>query len=126
MRQKNKTMDMTIELRDVEIYARHGCYREEQLVGGRFVVDADLVVDGARPSATDDVRAAVNYVAVCRLIDEEMARPHHLLESLVANLAQALTARFGPEGLKGGWIRVRKMAPPIGMQVESVGVRLDF
>lgn len=118
--------EMTIELRNIEIYARHGCYHEEQLVGGRFIVDADLRVDAEKTASSDDVRNALNYVEACKLMDEVMRTPHHLLESVVAEMASQLRTRFADKGLIGGWVKVRKLAPPIGMQVESVGVRAEI
>lgn len=117
---------MTIELRNVEIYARHGCYAEEQKVGGRFIVDADLVVDASRPAESDNVADALNYVEVCHLIADVMSRPHHLLESLVAEMVSCLEERYAARGLVGGWVRIRKVAPPIGLQIESVGVKASL
>lgn len=119
-------MDMTIELRGLEVYAHHGCYAEERAVGGRFVVDADLVVDGGAVARTDNVGDTLNYVDACRLAAETLARPRHTLEALAADLAARLAERFAARGLRGGWVRVRKFAPPIGLQVESVGVRADI
>lgn len=117
---------MTIELRNIEVYARHGCYAEEQKVGGRFIVDADLVVDASRPAASDNVADALNYVEACRLIADVMATPHHLLESLVAELTRRLEEQFIPSGLAGGWVKVRKIAPPIGVQIESVALKAEI
>lgn len=117
-------MDMTIELRGLEVYAHHGCYAEERTVGGRFVVDADLVVESDAVAATDDVSTTLNYVSACRLIAEVMSLPRNTLEALAADIARHMEERFAGRGLRGGWVSVRKFAPPIGLQVESVGVRV--
>lgn len=119
-------MDMTIEIRGLEVYAHHGCYAEERTVGGRFVVDADLVVGSDAVARTDDVSTTLNYVDACRLAAEVLSRPRHTLEALAADLAARMAESFAARGLRGGWVRVRKFAPPIGVQVEGVGVRVDL
>lgn len=119
-------MIMTIELRNIKLYAFHGCYAEEQLVGNHFIVDADLEVDAACAISTDQVTDALNYVEACQAMQQVMAQPCHLLESVVANITAELRNRFASKGLCGGWVRVRKMAPPIGMDIESVGVKAQI
>ncbi len=115
--------EMTIELRNISIYARHGCYDEERIVGGQFIVDADIRIDATRPAKSDDIHHALNYVDVCLVIKQVMDTPHHLLESLVEDITHQLRQQFTNQGLLGGWVRVRKIAPPIGVEIESVGVR---
>lgn len=117
-------MDMTIELRGLEVYAHHGCYAEERTVGGRFVVDADLVVESGAVAATDDVSTTLNYVDACRLVAEVLGLPRNTLEAIAADVARRMAERFAARGLRGGWVSVRKFAPPIGLQVGSVGVKV--
>ena len=117
-------MEATIEIRNVEIYARIGCFEEERIVGNRFIVDADLEVEAGVPAETDDIADALNYVRVVELIREEMGEECHLLENVVKRIVDRLRGSFGNEVLKGGWVRVRKMAPPVGVQMESVGVKM--
>lgn len=119
-------MEMTIEIRGLRLYSHHGCYAEERRVGTTFLVDADLRVDAGAPARTDDVADALNYVAACETIARVMATEHHLLEALVADAARALRDEFGVKGLKGGWLRIAKLAPPIGLQLESVAVKADI
>ncbi|MBQ3634657.1 MAG: dihydroneopterin aldolase [Bacteroidales bacterium] len=119
-------MTATIEIRNLEIYARHGCFAEEQVVGNQFIVDADLRVDAARPAESDDIADALNYVGVVEVVREEMAKPSHLLEHVVGRIVARLRAEYGSAGLEGGWVRVRKMAPPVGVRMESVGVKMEI
>ena len=119
-------MKATIELRNLRIYAYHGCFEEEQVVGNNFIVDADLLIDASLPAQTDSVSDSLNYVGACETIRDVMSRPRHLLETVVADLVSELHARHDAQGLLGGWVRVRKMAPPIGVPMESVGVKMDL
>lgn len=116
-------MEMTIEIRGLRLYSHHGCYAEERRVGTTFIVDADLKVDTTTPAETDDVRDALNYVAACETIARVMGKEHHLLESLVREAISALRREFSAKGLKGGWLRIAKVAPPIGMELGTVALR---
>lgn len=116
-------MEMTIEIRGLRLYSHHGCYAEERRVGTTFVVDADLRIDASKPAKTDDVGDALNYVAACETIARVMSKEHHLLESLVSEATEALRREFGSKGLTGGWLRIAKVAPPIGMELGTVALR---
>lgn len=117
---------MIIEIRDLRIYSHHGCYAEERQVGALFMIDADLDVDASLPARTDDVKDALNYVEACEVIAHVMRTPHHLLESLATDVIADLKARFSSKGLKGGMLRIAKMAPPIGLELNRVAVKVDF
>ena len=47
-------MTGVIELEDMEFYAYHGCYKEEQVVGNKFKVTLSMTVDCSLAAATDD------------------------------------------------------------------------
>lgn len=116
-------MEMTIEIRGLKLYSHHGCYAEERRVGTTFIVDADLRVDTTKPAETDDVGDALNYVAACETIARVMGKEHRLLESLVSDAIRALRQEFSGKGLTGGWLRIAKVAPPIGMELGAVALR---
>ena len=42
-----------IELVDMEFFARHGCFEEEQIIGNKFIVNLWVEYDCTRPSETD-------------------------------------------------------------------------
>ena len=69
------------------------------------------------------MRDALNYVAACETIALVMGKEHHLLESLVREAISALRREFSDKGLKGGWLRIAKVAPPIGMELGTVALR---
>lgn len=119
-------MEMTIEIRGLKLYSHHGCYAEERRVGTNFLIDADLRVDTTLPSQTDNVADALNYVAACETIKRVMGTEHHLLESLVNDVAKALRDEFADKGLKGGWIKIAKLAPPIGLELGSVALKAEI
>lgn len=115
-----------IELEEIKIYAYHGCYKEEQEVGNNFTVNVTLEVDATKPAASDDIKDALNYVAVYEAIKEEMAVKSHLLENVVARICTRLRKDFCHLGLIGGEIKVAKITPPVGGEMKSVAVKMSI
>jgi hypothetical protein len=50
-----------IVIEEMEFYAFHGHYQEEQIVGNRFLVDLELTCNLAVPAGSDSLNDAVNY-----------------------------------------------------------------
>lgn len=111
---------MTIELENMEFYAFHGHYEEEQVVGNRFRVDLSFDVDGERAALTDELATTVSYLDVYQCVREQMEIKSHLLEHVSRRIAEALKERF--PAILALRLKVSKMAPPLGGQVEKVSV----
>jgi dihydroneopterin aldolase len=95
---------ITVEVRDLRVFGRHGVHDDERERGQDFVFDVDLEV-GQR-GTTDRLEDAVDYVEVARLVQEVSdGRQFHLLEALATAVADELEQRFAPERVR---VRVRK------------------
>jgi dihydroneopterin aldolase len=95
---------ITVEVRDLRVFGRHGVHEEERERGQDFVFDVELEV-GER-GTSDRLEDAVDYVEVARTVREVSdARQFALLEALATALADELERRFAPERLR---VRVRK------------------
>ncbi|MBI9065263.1 MAG: dihydroneopterin aldolase [Marinilabiliaceae bacterium] len=110
----------TIELEQMEFYAYHGCFEEEQVVGNRFLVNVTLETDCESASMSDNIQDALNYVTVYELVREEMRQNSHLLEHLTKRIIDSIYRMF-PQVLHVK-VRVSKMNPPMGGQMKSVSV----
>ncbi|WP_298062632.1 dihydroneopterin aldolase [uncultured Rikenella sp.] len=110
----------TIELENMEFYAFHGHYEEEQRVGNRFRVDLSFEVDGAEAAQTDELGDTVSYLDVYECVREQMEVKSHLLEHVARRIVDALHERF--PAISALRLKVSKMAPPLGGQVEKVSV----
>ncbi len=87
---------ITVELRGLRIFGRHGVHEHEQRDGQDFLFDVDLDV-GDRGSS-DRLEDAVDYSAVARTVQElSDARRYDLLEALATAIADELLHRFGAE-----------------------------
>ena len=95
---------ITVEVRDLRIFGRHGVHEEERERGQDFVFDVELEV-GER-GTSDLLEDAVDYVAVAEAVREVSdARQYALLEALASAVADELERRFAPERVR---VRVRK------------------
>ncbi|MEA3446696.1 MAG: dihydroneopterin aldolase [Bacteroidota bacterium] len=111
-----------IQLEKMEFYAFHGHFKEEQIIGNKFLVDISLETDCSKPAQSDSLKDAVDYQKVYRLIKYEMTRKSLLLENICKRLLDVIFDNF-PE-ISEAVIKVRKMNPPMGGRIESVSVTL--
>ncbi len=113
-----------IIIEEMEFYAFHGHYQEEQIVGNRFLVDLELETNMAAAAESDQLEDAVNYQKAYQLIRNEMQRKKsYLLENIGKRILDALFSEM--EGIEKATVRVRKMHPPMGGSIRSVGVTMS-
>lgn len=64
-RQKMKKDYDEIRIEDLEVFANHGVFPEENVLGQKFLVSAVLYTDTRRAGLTDDLSAAVSFINRC-------------------------------------------------------------
>ena len=112
-----------IQIENMEFYAFHGHYREEQIVGNRFLVDLSIDSDMAAPAASDNLKDAINYQRAYRLVKEEMEKKSKLLENIAKRILDTIYSNF--EGVRKVTVKISKMNPPMGGgRIEKVSVTL--
>ena len=113
-----------IVIEEMEFYAFHGHYHEEQIVGNRFLVDLEMDADLTAAASSDSLNYAVNYQQAYQIIKNEMRRTKSkLLENIGKRILDALYAEM--EGIEKATIRIRKLNPPMGGPIKSVGVKMS-
>ncbi|PLX24068.1 MAG: dihydroneopterin aldolase [Marinilabiliales bacterium] len=112
-----------IKIENMEFYAYHGCFEEEQIVGNRFLVDLSIETDMQVPAKSDDIQDALNYQKAYLLVKEEMHKKSHLLEHIAGRILDSLYDYF--DTIKKAEVKVSKMNPPMGGKMERVSVTLS-
>jgi len=112
-----------IHLEEMEFYSFHGHFREEQIVGNKFLVDLYIETDMTIPAKTDNLADAVNYQAAYRIVKQEMARKSHMLENIASRILDSLFAEL--PGISHATVKIRKMNPPVGGKIKAVSVTLS-
>lgn len=117
--------EISILVRGLRLFARHGVMPQERVVGNEFVVDVELLYPAADAVEHDRLEATVNYAEVVEVVKAQMAVPSQLIEHVAGRIAGALRLRWPL--LKGGRVKVSKPAPPIpGVTLDEVAVELRF
>lgn len=113
-----------IAINGMRFYAHHGCFEQERAIGTHFVVDLEFQTDTSRAERSDDLRDTVSYLDVYQVVRAEMEHPSHLLEHVGRRVGEAVLRNF--PGVQCLTVKIHKLNPPLGGQMESVSVQLDI
>jgi len=113
-----------IRIEEMEFYAYHGHYQEEQIVGNKFLVDLEMHTDTEKAAQTDNLKDALNYQVAYKLVKKEMDSASHLLEHIGGRILDALYKEFG-DALEKCSVKVSKMNPPMGGKMNCVSVTVE-
>ncbi len=111
-----------IEIEGMEFYAYHGHYPIEKQVGNKFIASVHIKTNCEKAGKSDKLEDALNYQVVYELIKKEMAIPSDLLEHVCSRILDSLYNKFSQ--IDEATIKLSKMTPPMGGQIEKVSVSL--
>jgi 7,8-dihydroneopterin aldolase/epimerase/oxygenase len=113
-----------ITLANCAFFARHGVMDEEEVLGQRFFVDAELEVQPAGPLESDQITATVDYGVAFNMIEKIVTgRRFFLIEALAMAVAKALCDHF-PQ-IRRAKITLRKPNAPITGVLDYVQVSVE-
>lgn len=114
-----------IRLKNCAFFARHGVLDEEETLGQRFYVDAELTIDAGEALETDTIAGTVDYGSAFTMIEKIVTGQRRLLiEALALTVAKQLCAEF-PQ-LRCAAITVRKPSAPIRGVLDHVEVTVAW
>jgi dihydroneopterin aldolase len=112
-----------IEVRGLRATGVHGALQEERRRAQPFEVDLDVWVDLAPAATSDELADTVDYGALTQAVHSVVAgRSFRLLEALAGEIARVVQA--ADERVGGVSVTVRKLRPPVPVDVASTGVRI--
>ncbi|MCI9611009.1 MAG: 2-amino-4-hydroxy-6-hydroxymethyldihydropteridine diphosphokinase [Eubacterium sp.] len=116
-------MDQII-IQDLSIYAKHGVYMEENILGQQFLVSVYMDLDLSRAGQTDSLEHTLDYGKICHFVTKYMqSHTFKLIEAAAEHLAQELLLTYDP--IKKIRIKVKKPWAPIGLPIKNVCVSVD-
>jgi dihydroneopterin aldolase len=113
-----------IYLKNIRLYAYHGCMDEEEKIGSDYVVNLSVDVDLGTSSETDNLKDTVDYVALHSIVKEEMSIRAKLLEKVADRILKRVLKEHIEVRLVH--VKVAKRNPPIGGNVEEVAVEREL
>ena len=113
-----------IRIEDLEVFANHGVFPEENVLGQKFLVSAVLYTDTRRAGRTDDLTASIHYGEVCAFIDRYLREyTFKLLERAAESLAEELL--LNTQNLRKVRIEIKKPWAPVGLPLKTVSVSIE-
>lgn len=114
-----------IRMKNCAFFARHGVLDEEERLGQRFYVDAELEVRADSALESDAIGSTVDYGVVFVEIEKIVTgKRRFLIEALALDVAQALCSKF-PQ-IARAEITVRKPNAPVPGVLDYVEVTVAW
>ena len=112
-----------IYLENIRTYSHHGCMKEETIIGSEYRVDLWVDADLTVASSSDDLKDTPDYVVLHQIVVKEMKIPSRLLEHVAQRIIERIKSTV--KDLDHIRVRVSKINPPIGGDIQSVSVLLE-
>jgi len=113
----------TIHLKNIKVYAFHGCLVEEGQIGSEYLVNLTVKANLDAAAKSDSLDDTVDYVHLNKIVKEEMDVRSKLLE----HVGKRIIDRIFTENLlvTQAKVDVAKVNPPINGDVASVSVTMS-
>ncbi|MFV0304904.1 MAG: dihydroneopterin aldolase [Moheibacter sp.] len=112
-----------IILENIRIYSNHGCLDEEALIGSDYVVDLEVEADLSKSAESDELADTVDYVHLNKIVKEEVSTRSKLLEKVANRVLDRIQSELPI--ITFAKVKLSKMNPPIGGNVEKVSIVLE-
>lgn len=113
-----------IKITDLEVFANHGVFPEENKLGQKFLVSAVLYTDTRKAGKTDDLTESIHYGEVSAFITKYMKEhTYQLLERVAETLAEEMLQSI--LGLSKVELEIKKPWAPVGLPLKTVSVKIS-
>lgn len=116
-------MDDIIRIRNLETFGNHGLIPEENVLGQKFFISADVYTSTRQAGKKDNLKQSIHYGEVCREIDSFIRQnTFKLIEKVAENLAEHLLLTHPlMTGIK---LEIKKPWAPIGLPLDFVSIEI--
>ncbi len=112
-----------ITIQNLEVFARHGVYPEENKLGQKFLLTAELYTDTRKAGMADELAQSIDYGTVSRVATEFLQKnTYRLIETAAEQLAKELLLHT--EHLQAVTLELKKPWAPVGLPLETVSVKI--
>lgn len=113
-----------IYLKNVEIFANHGVFKEEKTLGQKFILDLELTLSLEEAGRTGDLTRSVHYGELCHGIEKEFVKESYDLIETVAQKVAEFTLYNYPL-VKEVKVTLKKPWAPIGRHLDYAAVQIE-
>lgn len=112
-----------ISIKNLEVFANHGVFPEENRLGQKFLVTATLYTDTRNAGMKDDLTQSIHYGIVSQKITDFLQKhTYQLIETAAEQLVQELLLHT--EHLQAVTLELKKPWAPVGLPLETVSVTI--
>lgn len=113
-----------IKINNLEVFAKHGVFPEENILGQKFIISATLYTNVRKAGFSDDLQKSIDYGEASHLMKKFIEEnTFQLLETVVEQLAEKMLLEI-PE-LEKIKLELKKPWAPIGLSIENVSVEIE-
>lgn len=113
-----------IKIKDLEIFANHGVFPEENTLGQKFVISVTMYTNTRKAGMSDDLTQSIHYGEVSHFIKNFMeTHTFQLIETVAEKLAMELLIAF-PLMQKMD-LEIKKPWAPVRLPLDTVSVEIS-
>lgn len=110
-------------LKDVEIFANHGVFKEEKTLGQKFILSLELDLDVREAAKNCDLTKSVHYGELCHNIEKEFQRESYdLIETAAEKIAEYVLYNY--DLVHGVKVLLKKPWAPIGRHLDTAAIEI--
>ncbi|AWZ48125.1 2-amino-4-hydroxy-6-hydroxymethyldihydropteridine pyrophosphokinase [Clostridiaceae bacterium 14S0207] len=116
-------MDKII-IKDLEVFANHGYFKEEKALGQKFLISIEVFLNFTKAAKEDDLNKTVHYGILCEEIEKEFKKEtFDLIEKATEHLATFVLKTH--KEVKKVKVKVKKPWAPIGKSLKYAAVEIE-
>ena len=112
-----------IYLKNIKIYAYHGCMEEEKKIGCDYLVNLVVQADLSLSCESDELKDTVDYVALLDIVKNQMKMRANLLENVADRVVNKIISKF--PSVRKAVVKIAKLNPPINGNIDEVVIRRE-
>lgn len=113
-----------IYIKDYEIFAKHGVFKEEKTLGQKFILDIEADLSLEEAGKTGDLTKSVHYGELALFIEKIFTKESYdLIETAAENLAEEILKKYTI--IKSINIKVKKPWAPIGRHLDYAAIEIE-
>ncbi|CAG7839387.1 Bifunctional folate synthesis protein [Clostridium haemolyticum] len=113
-----------IYIEDLEVFAKHGVYKEEKKLGQKFLISVEVFIDLQQSGLTDNLNETVNYGLLCCEIEELFKKDSYdLIEKAAEQVTDNILLKY--QSIQRIKLKIKKPWAPIGKSIKYAAVEVD-
>lgn len=112
-----------IVVKNLEVFAFHGVFKEEKTLGQKFLISMELELDTREAAITLDLSKSVHYGELCHKVEEEFKRERYdLIETAAEKIAEFVLMEYPL--VKAIRVTLKKPWAPIHRSLDTVYIEI--